>query len=404
MTGRRPGLFTLVPACVLALAAATSACSTPTSADERVARARRNSGEIVVGAAWAWTARKNILFGEGMNLAVDEINRRGGVGGRPLRVLREDDAETVDQGRLVAQRFASNPDVVAVIGHLHSYVSTPAAAIYDLSGLLMIAPTSTNPGLTRQGYRRVFRPIFTDRDVGRQMADLAAARGYKRLAIYYVRSDYGRDLANAFEERATERGVTIVDRQSYDPNVEVSARHVGDILDEWKLRDPQGIFIAGEAGPAARITSEARQRGITAPILGGDALGTPELFRLGAEAVEGTVIATPFHPDEPRPEARAFVQAFEQRYGMRPDAGAALAYDAVQLLAHAMSAAGSTVPERVADAMHAVSDWRGVTGTFTFTPEGDVVERPIASIVARGGRFEYAGPRTAAQPVGPPKR
>jgi len=151
-------------------------------------------------------------------MAVDEINAAGGVLGRPLTMLREDDHESVDRGRLVAQRFAQNLDVVAVIGHMQSYVSLPAAAIYDLSGLVHLAPTATDPRLTEQGYRRLFRMTFTDREIGAQMAEFAAARDYDRVAIYYIRNAYGRGLANAFEQRALEQSIFIADRQPYYPN------------------------------------------------------------------------------------------------------------------------------------------------------------------------------------------
>ena len=367
---------------------------------ERAKRAEAARGDIVIGAAWPWEARSGILYRQGMDMAVEEINAAGGVLGRPLRIHREDDHESVNDGRLVAQRFADNPDVVAVIGHLQSYVTIPAAPIYDLSGLVLLAPAATDPELTGAHLKRVFRGTFTDGQAGRQLADFASARGYRSVAIYYVRNSYGRSLANAFEERAGERGVRIAARQSYDPNAAPSAQGLEPVLTEWKGLEFDAILLAGETPHAAVFLAEARAHGITVPILGGDALGVPDLLAAG-RAAEGTVIVAAFHPDAPAPEVRRFSDAFRRRFGATPDAGAALGYDAVRVLADAIRRAGSASPERVAEALHATRAWPGVTGPFTYDGSGDLPDKPIFTVTVRDGRFEYldAPAMAAASPV-----
>ncbi|MCY4633720.1 MAG: ABC transporter substrate-binding protein [Acidobacteria bacterium] len=348
-------------------------------------------GPVTIATAWPWESRATLLYGQGLQMAVDETNAAGGVLGRPLEVLREDDHESVDEGRLVARRLAQDDDVVAVIGHMQSYVSLPAAAIYDLFGIVHLAPTSTDPRLTQQGYRRLFRMTFTDRETGAQMADFAAERGYDRIAIYYIRNAYGRGLANAFEERALERGVGIADRQSYDPNAVGGDRALTDILASWRDLNLRAIFIAGEPREAAAMIRAARERAIDVPVLGGDALGTAAFVSLGGRAVEGTVLAAAFHPGDDRETVRQFSVRFRERYGRLPDASAALAYDAVRLLAHGMTQAESVDPDRVADALRATAGWRGVTGPVAFTDEGDLVERAIGKVVVRNGRLVWLG-------------
>lgn len=393
------------PAALLAALAALAACATDRSpAAERAERANAARGDVVIGVAWPWAAYKEIRYGQGLEMAVAEANAAGGVLGRRVRLVREDDRGSVDEGRLVAQRLATNPDVVAVIGHLQSFVSVPAAAIYDLSGVVMLAPTATDPELTTQGYSRVFRATFTDKVVGRQMADYAAARGYRRVAIYYIRDRYGRGLANAFEERATETGIAIPARQSYDASGEATGRTFAPTLREWKELDLDAIFLAGEVPSAAAFITAARAEGVTVPILGGDAMSSPALLTAGA-AAEGTVVATVFHPDEPRPEVQRFTAAFTQRFGAPPDAGSALGYDAVRLLVDAMRRARSSEPGQVARALHATRDWQGVTGAFTFDAAGDLVDKPLVKMVVRGGGFAYlppAGVVAALAPAPPP--
>lgn len=390
---RRIGAAVLFSALLLAVGCRAS----HSPAAERVERASRGVGDIVIGVAWPWAARKGVRYGEGLDMAVDEINAAGGVRGRQIVLRKEDDHEAVDEGELVAQRLANDPDVVAVIGHLQSYVAVPASAIYDLSGLLMIAPTATDPELTAHGYSRVFRATFTDAEVGRQMAEFAARQGYRRIGIYYIRSDYGRNLANAFEERANDLGLTIPVRQSYEPNDPAGSDSFGPALRGWSDAGLDAIFLAGEVPSAARAIVAARAEGLTVPIIGGDAMSSGELISVAGSAAEGTVVATAFHADEPRPEVRRFTVAFEKRYGAAPDAGSALGYDVIRLLASAMERAGSSIPDSVASALHAMHGWKGVTGEFTFDSEGNLVGRSIAKMVVRHGVFEYLSDSVAAQ-------
>lgn len=365
------------------------ACHRQTPAERRVAGADAATGDVVVAAAWPWAARQDFRYGEGLDLAVDDVNRAGGVRGRRLRLLRVDDQESVDEGRLLAQRLADSAQVVAVIGHLQSYVTVPAAPIYDASGLLLFAPVSTDPALTTQGLGRVFRGTFTQDAVGRQMAEYAAERGYRRMGVYYVRNSYGRGLANAFEERAQALGVSVEAREAYDPTDEVSGRAYEGTLAEWKARDLDALFVAGEVPTAGALVAEARRQGITAPILGGDAMHADALVRVAGRAAEGVVVASMFHPDEPRPEVRRFDAAFRARYHAEPDMFSAIGYDAVRVLAAAMQRAGSAAPDRVARALRDVTPYAGVTGPFHFGPQGDPVDKPIVRLQVRNGRFAY---------------
>ena len=352
-------------------------------------RGRAATGDVVIGVAWPWAAHSEIRFAQGLDMAVDEVNQSGGVGGRKLRLRRGDDRESVDSGRMVAQRLSADPNVVAVIGHLQSYVTIPAAAIYDANGLLLVSPTATAPELTAHSYQRVFRTTFTNRTVGRHMADYAAARGYKRVAIYYVRDDYGRDLSNAFEERATDVGVAVAARQSYDPEGSGTEAAFASTFRDWKHIEADAIFVAGEVPLAGTLISQARKAGLRLPILGADAMGSGALMSAGGAAVEGAVVPTVFHPDETRPEVRKFAADFTKRYGVAPDAGSALGYDAVWLIAHGIRAAGSAKPTDIARAIHAAHDLTGVTGAFTFDAGGDLIDRPLVKMVVHNGRFEY---------------
>jgi branched-chain amino acid transport system substrate-binding protein len=377
---------------VLLLTAALTAvaCDSGLSAaDARAAHARRAPDEVALGAPWPWQARgRSMQYGEGLQMAVDEINGAGGLDRRTLKLVKYDDLETVDQGRIVAQQLASRPEVVAVIGHLESYVTIPAAAVYDQAGVLTIAPTATDPALTAQGYSRVFRSTFDDSVVGAAMARFAADHGHRRAAIYYMRNEYGRSLANAFESTASARGLTVVDRQSYDAEADLTTWTIDQVVSAWRTLGLDVVFIAGEAAQGAPVIAAMRRHGLTATVLGGDALGTPELLR-GGPAVEGTIVASPFHTDNPRPEVTRFVAEFERRFKAKPDTAAALAYDAVQVFRHGAEAAHSIEPDRIAQALRAGATWVGVTGRFQFDAKGNLVPRPLVTTIVRHGRFEF---------------
>jgi branched-chain amino acid transport system substrate-binding protein len=276
---------------------------------------------------------------------------------------------------------------VAVIGHLQSYVTIPAAAIYDLAGLVLIAPTATDPALTAQGYHQVFRTTFSDQAVGEQLADFAVAHSYRRVAIAYIRDTYGRALANAFEERLTARGDTVIARDSYDPAGAVTEQMVSPMMRDWSTLTPDAVFLAGEVPSAATIVAEARREGIRTPILGGDAMSSPALVDVAGAAAEGVIVAAAFHPTEPGEHVERFVAAFVHRYGSPPDVGAALGYDAVSVLAAAIRQARSPAPAEVAAALHALKNWQGVTGPFSFDAAGNRVSSPIVTVVVHKGRF-----------------
>jgi branched-chain amino acid transport system substrate-binding protein len=387
---RSPDSSRLPRIALLVLPLLAGGCGTGSSpAEERIARAERGKGDVVIAVAWPWAARTEVRYAEGLDLAVDEINASGGVNGRKLRLLREDDGESVNEGLLVAQRIAENPEVSAVIGHLQSYITVPAAAVYDLSGVVMLAPASTAPELTGQGYARVFRSTFTDHETGHQMAEFAAQRGYRRVAIYYARNSYGRALANAFEERAAGVDLHVVARASYASGADVDGRMLEPMLREWKQMELDAVFLAGEVPLAGQIIALMRRAGVEVPILGGDAMSSPALITSGGRAAEGTVVSSFFHASEPRTEVQRFTAAFERRYGLQPDVGSAIGYDAVHLLAHAMRSAGSTAPDPIARALRDVRDWQGVTGPVTFGPNGDLLSRRIVKLVVKDGAFEY---------------
>jgi len=345
-----------------------------------------DKGDIAIGVGWPLASR-NEGFAEGVELAAEEINAGGGVLGRKLRIVSYDDKGTATEGMAAANKLAADPNVVAVIGHRGSSVSIPASAIYEKAGIVMLTPGSTSPKLTESGYRYVFRMIPSDKLIGSRMAEYAASKGYKRVAILYADDEYGRGLANAFEDGGKERGIDTIDRRTGYSDLTELAR----LVREWKALSVDAVFVADVMPAGANAVADLSQAGSALPVLGGDGLDSAEFFRIAGAAAENAVVASIFNPEDKRPEVAAFLSEYEEKYGEPPGKWAAQGYDSVRLLANAIARAGSARPDDIAQALRTTKNWIGATGSHTFDDSGELTDKPIVLKTAHNGRFLYAG-------------
>lgn len=376
------------------------------AATERAELARRNS-KIVMG-----RRPENIVIGmvgpagdeiydsmaRGVAVAMTEIKAAGGVHGRNFNVILKDDEGSLQKGGFIAQEFAENLDVVAVIGHPTPNVSLKCAIIYEYYGILYFAPTITNPNLTNQGFQRVFRNMPDNDEIAKRLADYAAKKNYRRMLVYYMRSDYGRDFANAFEREALGRNLEIRDRAAYDESS--SERVFAENLDLWvKNYEFDAIFLAGLMPSAAKFVVEARRHGVTAPILTGTELDTTEFIRKAGKTANGVALPVTFDAESSargtNNEAAAFVAAYRKRYGFPPDSAAAQGYDAMWTLARAMIRADSSAPDDVAAALRSAPT-HGITGTQSYVGGGNAGGKRIIIKEVSGIEAEPEVPVAAA--------
>lgn len=360
-----------------------SGCSESTDySKKRIDIAKENKGDIVIGVAWDF---RGDYFEEGVDLALEEINASGGIDGNQLQLIKADDQSSVTHGLSVAQSFANNLDIVAVIGHRKSSISIPTADIYDNAGILMLTPASTSPKLTKLGYKYVFSSIPNDEYFGEQLSQYAKDSGYRNIGIFYKNDDYGRGLANEFEDSSVKNGITIIDRISSYSDFNDLKR----IADKWITLDVDAIFMAEDMPGGAEIIADIRKAGINVPIIGGNALDSETLGSVGGIAVEGTVVGSIFNPNDPNEKTTKFVKEFTDRYKVTPTTYAAQGYDAVHLLADAIQAAGSRVPMDVANSLRAMDSWVGVTGSHSFDSNGNVENKEIVKKIFRNNQFDY---------------
>ena len=256
----------------------------------------------------------------GIDLAVDEINHAGGINGARLKVLARDDEASGSRAAEIATEFVSNPEVLAVVGHVNSGAMLAAARIYD-EQLTAVATTASSPDLTGVS-KWTFRVISSDSLNGVILARFASRIGgtsgaLKNAAILYENDSYGRGLADAF--RRSFRGTII----SFDPISE--SVDPEPFISFYKQRQPGIVFVAGREKSALSILREAKRQGFNAIFVGGDGW---QGIVTDTDASEGAYVGTSFNSEDPDPSVQRFVRVFQQKYSMRPDAFAALAYDA----------------------------------------------------------------------------
>lgn len=340
--------------------------------------------DIVIGVAWPF-ATNNDLFSEGIDLAVREINENGGINGRELKLLKADDGAELEKGLKIAQSFAENKEIRAVIGHRNSFISIPASAIYEQAGLVMLSPASTAPGLTQNGYKHIFRCIPGDDEIARQMAVYLAGHGYRRMVIAYSDDSYGTGLANSFEDQAKAQGITIVDRFDNYTGLEDLKR----LHNKWQAFGFDGIFIAENMPEAAQFIFDAGQAGINVPFFGGNTLESPLLSSIGGKAAEGTIVGSVFNPNIDRPEVKSFVLGFSQEYNKMPNSYAALGYDAVKILAAAIEKSDSRNRSTVAEELANLGSWPGASGSHEFDAKGNDMGDLVVLKELHAGEFRY---------------
>jgi branched-chain amino acid transport system substrate-binding protein len=366
----------------LAVSLFLTGCNKPSS------ETAANSDVIKIG-EYASLTGSEATFGQsshkGSALAIDDLNAAGGVLGKKIQLLTEDDQSQAGQPATVVRKLISSDGVVAILGEVASSRSLEAAPICQENKISMISPASTNPKVTEVG-DYIFRVCFIDPFQGTVMANFARKTLKLQNAAVLVESssDYSVGLAKFFKQRFIADGGKIVAEENYSHgDKDFSAQ-----LTAIKAANPDGIFVPGYYTEVGLIALQARQLGITVPLFGGDGWESSALVPIGGKALEGCYFSTHFSPDSTAPEVRNFVKEFEAKYHETPDAMAALGYDSAMILADAMKRAGTTDGAKVRDALAATKDFPGVTGKITIDANRNA-SKPAVILEIKNGQFKY---------------
>jgi branched-chain amino acid transport system substrate-binding protein len=371
MKMRRTGML------VLALAGAAAACAPG-----------RSSKEIVVGEYGSLTGN-TATFGQstknGSQMAFDEINKAGGLLGKPVKLIVEDDQSKPEEAATAVTKLINQNAVQAVLGEVASSRSLAAAPICQGARVPMVTPSSTNPKVTQVG-DYIFRVCFTDIQQGEADAKFAAkSLKMKRAALLYdVRNDYSVGLRLVFAQKFKEFGGEIVAEQSYsEGDSDFRAQ-----LTQLKSANPEVIYVPGYYTEVGTIARQSRDLGISAPLLGGDGWDSPRLWEIGGKALNGCYFSNHYSVDDPSPAVQKFVADYKAKYGATPDALAALGYDAAKILADAMTRANSSDGAKVRTALADTKGYAGVTGTITIDKDRNAV-KPVVMLKVQDGKFVF---------------
>ena len=335
------------------------------------------------GSMTGTTADFGITTHNGIDLAIRQINAEGGVLGKKIRVVLQDDRGDPTEARTAVTRLIELDRVIVMLGEVASSRSIAAGAVCQQKKIPMITPSSTNPDVT-QGRDYVFRVCFTDDFQGMVCGKFAAEslKLTKAAILRDIKNDYSVGLADSFAKTFRKLGGSIVADESYSEG----DKDFSSQLTAIKAKNPQLIFVPGYYTEVALIARRSRQLGISIPLLGGDGWDSSVLVRNAGSALEGCYFSNHFSPISQDKRARQFVKEYRKIHNTNPNALAALGYDAARIMVAAIEKAGSTDGSKIRDALAATRNYPGVTGNITIDANRNAV-KPAVIIQIKGDKF-----------------
>lgn len=320
----------------------------------------------------------------GARLAIEELNAKPiTVGGKKIKfeLVSEDDQGDPKSGVAAAQKLVDG-GIKFVVGPYNSGVTIPASRVYNDGGVV-VATVASNPKITEQGYKNLFRVNASDTQLGSKMALYAAQElKMKNVAVIDDRTAFGQGLAEEFKKQAKASGMNVVGHE-YTTD---KASDFNAILTKLKSKPLDAIFYGGYAPQGGPMARQMRQLGIKAKLLGGDTICTPEMGKLGGDAVGDNVMCAQGGAILDKAEmGPAFKDKYKKRFNQNPDVYAASFYDAAMLYAEAMKKSDSLDPAKVGAEIHKLS-YKGVAGTYAFDEKGNMKQSPVTIFDFKNGQ------------------
>jgi branched-chain amino acid transport system substrate-binding protein len=344
---------------------------------------------IVIGLFGPMTGERSALglrFREAATMYAEEVNARGGIAGRPLQIRVEDTRGTPREGAIIAQKFAEDPAVLAVVGGQTSTESMAAAPILAEAKLAQVAPTAGHPDYVKISPYQ-FRTTPTHVSMVQPHVDLLTrTMGMKRIAIVYFKDDWGMVTNTMVSEALKKAGAQVVMSEAMIPET----RDFRPLVTKIRASGADGVFLVSHYAESALFMQQLRQADPTLKVAGTDTLNDPKFIELANGAAEGVVMPTPFLPDSPA--AAAFSRAYAAKFGKEPNYYSAFTYDALRIVGEAMTAitaAGTPLTRQaIRDRIASAPPIQGVSGTLKYNGTGDLEDRAVSLIVVRGSGYQ----------------
>lgn len=340
---------------------------------------------LVVGPMTGDSAAQGLQMKYGAQIAIDEINAKGGVNGKKMVFDVADDVGTPNQATLIAQKYSLDKNILFVLGHNNSSCSIAALPIWQKAGLPLISPSNTNPTITRLGYDNYFRVVVNDDIMTSKLAELCVkTMGMKKPAVIWENSDYGKGMRDVALKAFPAMGVKVV---ANDPFISGIDRDYSATITKYKGLGVDGVLFLGDYTGAGLFAKQSRNLAFNAKLAGSSSVAHPKLIEIGGKAAtEGFFITTSFDPEDTRPKQAAFINNFLKVTKERPGEWGSHAYDIVYLVKAAYEN-GGTDRASLIKALHDLKGFEGVTGKLDFDKYGDVPDKAAFVVTVKDGKF-----------------
>ena len=322
---------------------------------------------------------------KGIQMLEKETNKAGGINGRKVQFIFQDDQATAVNAVTVGKKLITDDGVVAIVGPLTSTSANALAPIAQSYKIPMVTGTATNIKVTQAG-NYIFRTCLIDPFQGKVVAKFAKStlKAKKAAVLYNNGDDYSKGLADSFVASFKSAGGSIVDSETYNTgDKDFSAQ-----LTSLKGKNPPAIFVPGYYTEVGLIARQARKLGVHSVLMGGDGWDSEKLWEIGGEALNGGYFSNHYSVDNPSPMIQGFVTSFKNRWHETPDAMAALGYDATKILIDAIRRAGTDDPKVIRDSLATTKGFSGITGNITLDPNRDAIKAAVV-LEVHDGKFVY---------------
>ncbi|MCB1496553.1 MAG: ABC transporter substrate-binding protein [Bauldia sp.] len=315
----------------------------------------------------------------GIELAIDQANAKGGLDGKMVELVIEDSRGDPREAVLVAERFVANDEILLEIGDFTSSASMAAAPVYEAAGMAQISPTASHPDFSGLGDNMV-RVMAIQKAESQYLARWAVQdMGKQKIATIYTNDDWGVQASASFADEVKALGADVLTEEGITPG----EKDFAAVVTKIKNMGPDAVFIAGHSAETGAILAQSRRARLQTQFLNSGAPRSPELLELAGSAAEGIAGVALYFPENPDPVSKAFTDAYVAKYEKTPNLFAALGYDAGLLALQGASAAGGK-RSAVAPAIFQLSDFVGVTGGFDYTASRDPVKTYNRTVVRDG--------------------
>lgn len=320
---------------------------------------------------------------QAIEMGVEEINNKGGIKGREVQVIFEDDQGEPQKAVAAVRKLISVDKVPAIIGPMWSTSLLAIAPVAEKNQVVVLSPTASAPKITDAG-DFIFRNTYSDVFEGTKDAEYAYKElEYRRAGIIHVNLDAGIQIAEVFSNRFEELGGTVVLRDFY----EAKTMDFRSLLVRFKDKPIDFIYLMGYS-EMGQLVKQAREIGLKVPFVSTIMFEISDVVKVAGNAAEGTIYSFPsYDPGKGGDIVNKFVQKFKGKYGSLPDPEAAFSYDALRILSLAISKGGAN-PSKIKEELYKVKEYMGVTGTTTFDENGDVI-KPIGFKKVQNGKYAW---------------